>query len=95
MRAILDTVAVFKIPVVDGGGVGEQRRGDHRSPRVFFSGTLHSQRPVIAATVQPPISFRHVCIQLVVDLPQRGDEALFVNVIFLGGERFAAAELFD
>jgi hypothetical protein len=34
-------------------------------------------------------------IELVVDLAQHGDEALVVDLLFLGGERLAAAELFE
>jgi hypothetical protein len=34
-------------------------------------------------------------IQLVVDLAEDGDEALVVDLLFLGGERLAAAELFE
>jgi hypothetical protein len=50
---------------------------------------------VIAATVLPPIRFQHGGIQLVVDLAEDGDEALVVDELFLGGERLAAAELFE
>jgi len=43
--------------VVEGDEAGEQRGGDHRSPRVVFTGAIHSRRPVTAATVLPPIRF--------------------------------------
>ena len=41
------------------------------------------------------IDFQHGFIQLVVDLAEDGDEALVVDWLFLGGERLAAAELFE
>ena len=47
-----------------------------------------------AVEIAPPIRFQYGGIQLVVDLPQHGDEALVVDELFLGGERLAAAELF-
>jgi hypothetical protein len=50
---------------------------------------------VIATTVLPAIRFQHGFIQLVVDLAEDGDEALVVDLLFLGGERLAAAELFE
>jgi hypothetical protein len=79
---------------VDGDLVG-QRSGDHRSPRVVFTGAIQSRRPVIATTVLPAIRFQHGFIQLVVDLAEDGDEVLVVDLLFLGGERLAAAELFE
>ena len=48
-----------------------------------------------AGEIASPIRFSHGFIQLVVDLAEDGDEALVVDWLFLGGERLAAAELFE
>ena len=50
---------------------------------------------MIATTVLPAIRFQHGFIQFVVDLAEDGDEALVVDLLFLGGEWLAAAELFE
>lgn len=69
----------------------ERRRWFIRQRRSQTDATVRC----IGGQILPAIGFKDGFIELVVDLLEQGDEALVVDLLFLGGEWFSAAEFFE
>jgi hypothetical protein len=83
--------------VVEGDEAGEQRSGDHRSPRVLFTGTILSRRPVFAVSVGDALFGFADEVAALVEVDEAGDgQAVGIHAgdgavedveVFRGGRR--------